>query len=95
MGVGQAQLRNPNAVPRQPVLVVAAYSALLLAALKVFGVLRGPAFPALPKWRRNAKRPSCLDLLTMLRKAVSDHPQLVQKLGILTSAPHLIAAAAA
>ena len=95
LGVGQAQLRNPNAVPRQPVLVVAAYSALLLAALKVFGVLRGPAFPALPKWRRNAKRPSCLDLLTMLRKAVSDHPQLVQKLGILTSAPHLIAAAAA
>ncbi len=28
LGVGQAQLRNPNAVPRQPVLVVAAYSAL-------------------------------------------------------------------
>jgi DDE superfamily endonuclease len=95
LGVGQAQLRNPAAVPRQPVLVVAAYSALLLAALKVFGVLRGPAFAALPIWRRNAKRPSCLDLITLLRKEVSLHPQLLQKLGILTSAAQLIAAAAA
>jgi hypothetical protein len=63
LGVGQAQLRNPLAVPRQPVLVVAAYSALLLAALKVFGPLRGLAYAALPRWRRNAKRPSCLDLI--------------------------------
>ncbi|MGE5204751.1 MAG: hypothetical protein ACM3PW_03990 [Chlamydiota bacterium] len=95
LGVGQAQLRNPNAVPRQPALVVAAYSALLLAALKVFGVLRGPAFPALPRWRRNAKRASCLDLLTMLRNEASNYPQLLQKFGIATSAPRMIAAAAA
>ena len=33
LGVGQAQLRNPLAVPRQPALIVAAYSALMLAAL--------------------------------------------------------------
>lgn len=95
LGVGQAQLRNPNAVPRQPVLVVAAYSALLLAALKVFGPLRGAAFAALPRWRRDAKRPSCLDLLTLLRKEASAFPQLLQKLGILTSAAQFIAAAAA
>ena len=57
LGVGQAQLRNPAAVPRQPVLVVAAYSALLLAALKVFGPLRTAAFAALPRWRRNANDP--------------------------------------
>lgn len=95
LGVGQAQLRNPNAVPRQPVLVVAAYSALLLAALKVFGPLRTANFPALPLWRRNAKRPSCLDLVTLLRKEVAQFPQLLHKFGILTSAAQMIAAAAA
>lgn len=35
LGIGQAQLWNPASVPRQPVLAVAAYSALMLAALKV------------------------------------------------------------
>jgi hypothetical protein len=88
-------LRNPNAVPRQPVLVVAAYSALLLAALKVFGPLRGAAFPALPRWRRNAKRPSCLDLITLLRKEVALFPQLLLQFGIVTTAAQMIAAAAA
>ncbi len=95
IGVGQAQLRNPIAVPRQPVLVVAAYSALLLAALKVFGPLRSAAFAALPRWRRNAKRPSCLDLITLLRKEVHQHPELLRQFGIVTTAAHLIAAAAA
>jgi DDE family transposase len=95
LGVGQAQLRNPAAVPRQPALVVAAYSALLLAALKVFGPLRGPAFAALPRWRRNAKRPSCLDLITLLRKEVSENPQLLLQFGIFPTAAQLIAAAAA
>ncbi len=95
LGVGQAQLRNPNAVPRQPVLVVAAYSALLLAALKVFGPLRTAAFAALPRWRRNAKRPSCLDLITLLRKEAHEHPELLQQFGIIPSAAQMIAAAAA
>jgi DDE superfamily endonuclease len=95
LGVGQAQLRNPNAVPRQPALVVAAYSALLLAALKVFGPLRGAAFAALPRWRRTAKRPSCLDLITLLRKQVNQHPELLQLFGILPTAAQMIAAAAA
>jgi hypothetical protein len=36
LGVGQAQLRNVKAVPKQPVLGVAAYSALLLASLIAF-----------------------------------------------------------
>ncbi|MFA6244512.1 MAG: hypothetical protein WC655_26455 [Candidatus Hydrogenedentales bacterium] len=42
LGAGQAQLWNPVAVPKQPVLVVAAYSALLLAALRAFGPQRTP-----------------------------------------------------
>jgi hypothetical protein len=74
---------------------VAAYSALLLAALKVFGPLRGPAFAALPRWRRNAKRPSCLDLITLLRKEVSQNPKLLLQFNILPTAAQLIAAAAA
>ena len=70
LGIGQAQLRSTRSVPRQPAMLVAAYSALLLAGIQVFGDTRPDAFPALPKWRRNARRPSCLDLLTLLRQQV-------------------------
>lgn len=72
LGIGQAQLHNSRSVPRQPAMLVAAYSALLLAGIQAFGDSRLEGiFPALPKWRRNAKRPSCLDLLTRLRQEVS------------------------
>jgi hypothetical protein len=71
LGIGQAQVRNPRSVPRQPAMLVAAYSALLLAGIQVFGDKRSEAFPALPKWRRNARRPSCLDLITLLRHEVA------------------------
>jgi hypothetical protein len=95
LGVGQAQLWNPIGVPKQPPLVVAAYSALMLAALKVFGADRGQAYAQLPKWRRNARRPSCLDLITLLRKEITAHPELVQHLGIQPSSTQFVAAAAA
>lgn len=71
LGIGQAQLRNPRSVPRQPAMLVAAYSALLLAGIQVFGDTRSETFPALPKWRRHARRPSCLDLITLLRQEVA------------------------
>lgn len=71
LGIGQAQLRNHHSVPRQPAMLVAAYSALLLAGIQVFGDTRSEAFPAFPKWRRNAHRPSCLDLVTLLRQEVA------------------------
>ena len=80
LGVGQAQLWNVTAVPKQPVLSVAAYSALLLASLRAFGAERGTAYAPLPKWRRNAHRPSCLDLVTLLRQEIVDHPELVQEI---------------
>jgi hypothetical protein len=95
LGVGQAQLWNATAVPKQPPLVVAAYSALLLAALKTFGPERTQAYASLPRWRKNAKRPSCLDLITMLRKDIDEHPELPQSLGILTTRTNMAAAAAA
>jgi hypothetical protein len=81
LGVGQAQLWNINAVPKQPVLVVAAYSALLLASLQAFGTQRTQAYAALPRWRRKAHRPSCLDLVTLLRKEMVDHPEGAQSFG--------------
>jgi hypothetical protein len=81
LGVGQAQLWNIDAVPKQPALVVAAYSALLLAALQAFGTQRTSTYQALPKWRRKAHRPSCLDLVTLLRQEMVDHPESPQSLG--------------
>lgn len=74
LGVGQAQVRSEKSVSRQPGFVVAAYSALLLAGIKCFEDKRTEAFIALPKWRRNAKRPSCLDLMQLLRKELSERP---------------------
>lgn len=72
LGVGQAQVRSDNSVHRQPAFVVAAYSAMLLAGIICFEDKRGESFMALPKWRRNAKRPSCLDLMHLLRKELLD-----------------------
>src|ERR1700739_4890484 len=95
LGIGQAQLWNPTSVPRQPVLAVAAYSALMLAALKVFGAARGKAYAELPKWRRNARRPSCLDLVTLLRKEATQPNTLLDPFALKFSPPELVQAAAA
>ena len=95
LGVGQAQLWNVNSVPRQPVLCVAAYSALLLASLQAFGVERQAAYAELPKWRRNARRPSCLDLITLLRKELAEQPYLTAHLDLSISPNSMVSAAAA
>lgn len=81
LGVGQAQVRAGNSVPRQPAFVVAAYSAMLLAGIICFEDKRGNSFIELPKWRRHAKRPSCLDLMQLLRKELLDK----QKDGVLNN----------
>jgi hypothetical protein len=95
LGVGQAQLRNVKAVPKQPVLAVAAYSALLLASLIAFGAERGAAYEALPKWRKKAYRPSCLDLITLLRKEMAEHPELLKEFEVKVAEKQLIRGAAA
>jgi hypothetical protein len=95
LGVGQAQLWNPVAVPKQPVLAVAAYSALLLASLLTFGAERGVAYAPLPKWRRRAQRPSCLDLITLLRKEMVEHPELLQEFDLTLTDRALTSSAAA
>jgi hypothetical protein len=74
LGVGQAQVWAAQSVPRQPALVVAAYSMLLLAALREFGPGRTDNYVIQPRWRKGSKRPSFLDILTLLRKECSETP---------------------
>lgn len=95
LGVGQAQFWNPVSVPKQPALAVASYSALLLASLKAFGPDRCDAYAPLPKWRRKSKRPSCLDLITLLRKEAVEHPELLEQFNIQMTDQALHSAAAA
>jgi hypothetical protein len=95
LGIGQAQLWNVTSVPKQPVLAVAAYSALLLASLTAFGAGRSTAYAPLPKWRRNARRPSCLDLITLLRKEMVQQPQLLAPFGFKITDHAMVHAAAA
>lgn len=74
MGIGHAQVWSEKSVPRQPAFATASYSLLLLAGLKEFGPGRTNDFVALPKWRKKATRPSALDLITLLRKEISEAP---------------------
>jgi hypothetical protein len=95
LGVGQAQLWNYTSVPKQPVLAVASYSALLLASLLAFGPERGSAYAELPRWRRHARRPSCLDLITLLRKEMAEHPEILASYRLDPSYQRFTSAAAA
>lgn len=71
LGVGQAQVWSDKSTSRVPEFIVAAYSALLLAGLAAYGPTRTKEYRELPKWRRKAKRPSCQDLVTLLRQQYS------------------------
>jgi len=68
---------------------------LLLASLQAFGVERGSAYAELPRWRANARRPSCLDLITLLRKEVAQLPANVAPFGLKITNSALVQAAAA
>jgi hypothetical protein len=73
LGVGEGQVRSPEAVRRLPQLQVAGYSLLLLASLLSSGFQRGDQeYLPLPKWRRVAPsgRPSLLDMLNLLRDQI-------------------------
>ena len=93
LGVGQAQVRAKLSAPRVPALMVAMYSALLLSALEAYGPQRTRAYEALPKWRRPARRPSCQDLVSLLRKQVA--AQLAGRHSRLTDALSEVQRAAA
>jgi hypothetical protein len=73
LGVGQAQVRSDQSVPRHPAFAVASYSLLLLAALQSFGPGRTLDYLPQPKWRKDdSKRPSLLDIVTLLRRDCSE-----------------------
>jgi hypothetical protein len=52
LGVSEAQVREPEAVRRQPACAVAAYALLLLAAHQTYGPDKLPPSVPLAKWRR-------------------------------------------
>lgn len=67
-GIADAHVRNKLSVPRHPAFAVAVYSCLLLSSLEAYGIERTSDYLPLPKWRRNAKRPSCADMIAQLRR---------------------------
>ena len=95
LGVGQAQVWNEHSVSKVPALLVAMYSWLLLAGLHCYGPTRTQVYEPLPKWRRGAKRPSCLDLVTLLRKQLADKPPKFPTAQALPTYQTLVTAAAA
>jgi hypothetical protein len=68
LGLGEAQLWNPQSVHRGPALLVACYSCLLLASIMHFGDRRTDELEPLPRWRSDRPmRPSTRELLRTLR----------------------------
>lgn len=96
LGVGEAQLWSEKSVGRQPALVVAAYSALLLASLETEGATRTEAYRTLPQWRnKKSTRPSCLDLITLLRQQWHERPATAQTHGARGSYEQMVLSPAA
>jgi hypothetical protein len=71
LGVGEAQVWNEKSVCKVPTLLVAMYSWLILSGLECYGPTRTEDYLPLPKWRKGAKRPSCQDLVTLLRQQLA------------------------
>jgi hypothetical protein len=71
IGLGDAQVRAPESVERNPQFTVAVYSLLLLASIKAFGEKRSDDYLPLPKWRKQTeRRPSTLDIISQFRREV-------------------------
>jgi hypothetical protein len=72
IGVGEAQVRSPQSVGRQPALAVASYAILLLAAARVYGTQTPRGRLPLPKWHKKSaeQRLSALELVRQLRSEV-------------------------
>jgi hypothetical protein len=69
LGTGEAQVRNPASVKAVPQMMVASYSLLLLAGIKLWGVKGMPEPENIPKWQDPSKkcRASTNDLIKQLR----------------------------
>jgi hypothetical protein len=95
LGLGQAQVRNEMSVEKVPAMLVAMYSWLLLAGLSCYGPTRTQDYAPLPKWRRGAPRPSCQDLVTLLREQVTDRDLQLPTAKAAACSQSMIRAAAA
>jgi hypothetical protein len=82
IGLQHPQVWNDRSVDRVPAFLVAAYSFLLLASLEAYGATRTDEYIQPPKWQRRRMRPSCLDLLNLLRKEAYSHPEMLRHLDI-------------
>lgn len=72
LGTGEAQVRNPSSVKAIPQMMVASYSLLLLAGLRLWGVQGLPPLHNLPKWQNlsHKSRASTNDLIKQLRSEI-------------------------
>jgi len=71
LGVGQAQVWNDTSVERQPAFHVASYAALLLAAIKAYGMNDASAAGRLPLWRQH-KPPARMSVAHMIANLRTD-----------------------
>jgi len=82
LGVGDPQVWNDASVDRFPAFIVASYAFLLLASLEAYGAKRTDEYLRPPKWQRRRTRPSCLDLLALLRKEAVENPELLTSIDL-------------
>jgi len=70
LGVGEAQVRNPESAWSVPASAVAAYAMLILAAIRAYGWAGKPNVIPPPQWRdpKKKRRASTLDLVNELRR---------------------------
>lgn len=82
IGLEHPQVWNDSSVDRLPAFMVASYSFLLMASLQAYGAKRSDVYICPPKWQRERQRPSCLDLLNLLRKQAYNHPERLKSFQI-------------
>ena len=75
LGVGQAQVWSDTSVERQPAFHVATYAALLVAAVKAYGLNDPSAAGRLPLWREHKppSRLSATHLIANLRTEIDEY----------------------
>jgi hypothetical protein len=71
IGLGDAQVRSPLSVERNPQFTILVYSLLLLASINAYGPTRTDDYLPTPKWRKHVdRRPSTLDILQKFRREI-------------------------
>lgn len=82
LGLGQAQVWNKQSVIKTPALLIASYSITLLASLACYGPTRTDHYLPQPLWRKGSVRPSCNDLVNLMRKELMSDQELQKTINI-------------